>query len=160
MNPGAYYGIGGEGAPAYPRTARLWHSQSTPVHGQTTLMIPAHSSNSIGTELSALSPGAQFDEFFQRFLLAAGKYNIMQVYQKQAGGGILTLEIDGAVIGSVDHFTTPSATQNNMDNFDFEVPYDGLHELRGKVHSRNVSSVGYVCNVNFWIIRERIDYTT
>lgn len=153
MNPGAWAGLPGGGAPAYPRAAFLNPEMCSRVRG-TGNPVSTFTSDGIGASLVSLT-GNQNDEVALPFLLAAGSYTFYSTHQVQAGGGIATYELDGHFLGELDHYAGSSA-RNNTGQFDFECAFDGLHELRIKSFKKNGLSAGYILNVQFWVIKERV----
>lgn len=153
MNPGLYRGYGGEGTPQYPVAIKLFPELSTLVRGtssQPVMAPPTFTSDGVGASLSTIASN-QFDEVVQLFPLAGGRYRLMSLHQVSSGAGIATYAVDSVPIGTIDHYNAVTS-RNNQGTLDFEVPYDGMHEIRVSVPTKHGSSVGYNLVVQFWLI--------
>lgn len=126
-----------------------WHVQIVPMLGTIPII------GTLSTYAGAFEFGggaynnssAQNDEFGWDLVLAKGTWLFEGMYQKSPNGGIASVKLDGAVIGSVDLYAAAT-----INNFYFQIPNiavasSGKKRLTFKAASRNAASTGWIMAV-------------
>ncbi|MBN8594832.1 MAG: hypothetical protein J0M33_23955 [Anaerolineae bacterium] len=146
----------------YPNQAFLFHVASRPGNGSAyeTTIIPNtwdgyQALQQPFDHMHYSTNGAQGDWFYQSFYLAAGTYDFAVLGIVESSAGIVTWELDGAGIGTMDWYETYPIANVWQTITGVVVPEGGLHTLRGSMNTNNPASSGYYQTYTCFVFREQ-----
>lgn len=144
--PTTISGGGGSGVSPYIARAEAYDTTPTATVGTwaTANWGTAFPNSGFGIQNTS---GAQNDAIAWQFPLAAGHYTINLAVRQSTNTGIVTVEIDGTSVGTLDTYNAAGGTNALQSLTGVSIAADGLHEIRLLMASKNASSAGYTLNI-------------
>jgi hypothetical protein len=94
---------------------------------------------------ASISSPAQYDTYEVSFLLKAGTYSFVILYDRGTTRGVASFYFDDALLGSVDCYASATSAVNRV-SYTVNVPASATHSFKVRINSKNASSTGYGFN--------------
>lgn len=132
-----------------PNGATMWHDESLALGGQFLERI-VDNLQAYNHFIRWVTPAIN-REFTNRFIIAAGNYQLGWLGITGAGSGILSVYVDDVLVTTIDFYN--GSTIRNFSNASTAITLtEGVHVLRGKMASKHASSSGYQLNLTkLWL---------
>lgn len=85
----------------------------------------------------------QNDEIGWDLMMAAGTWNFNMTYLKFSGGTIITVNLDGVAVGTVDSYNSVTLNNQQATITGIACPSNGKHRLSLKAATKNASSTAF-----------------